>query len=218
MQLQRLNLALHSLPLASETIVRRGVRKLYYVTSGRNAWWSTWILRYRDGCMHTDLTGAKQYAEGLRTNGSVFYIHELPVLVVEGPTQSLLVTQINCSNVLSEYRPLGSDRTRHGTAVMRRRIAPGVPLALAITSFDLASPYWDVAPPPSDSVLLFVAPVRLRDMAKYQESHVVKYQSVSIGANYPLRWPESRYEVKSSSLRRVVRARHRNKTAGRDTS
>jgi hypothetical protein len=55
-----------------DKVIKKGVRKIYYVSSGRNAWWSTWVKQYNSGCMHTTLDGAKKYAEKMRTNGSVF--------------------------------------------------------------------------------------------------------------------------------------------------
>ena len=66
----------------SDTIIRRGVRKIYYVFQGRNAWHSTWITQYNNGCMHINLDNAKKYAESLRACGSVFYIREIPALII----------------------------------------------------------------------------------------------------------------------------------------
>ena len=54
--------------------------KIYYVTTGRNAWRSTWIERYYKGCMRYSLESAKSYCEGHRQRGTVFYIRELPSL------------------------------------------------------------------------------------------------------------------------------------------
>ena len=38
---------------------------LYFVTTGRNAWHSTWVQQYTNGCMHSSIASAKQYTEKL---------------------------------------------------------------------------------------------------------------------------------------------------------
>ena len=90
-----------------QSIKRLGLAKLYFVTSGRNAWWATWIKRYEEGCMQAKLRSAQQQAERRRTNGSVFYIRELPALFIEKEHALLIVTQINTEHVLGSYRPSG---------------------------------------------------------------------------------------------------------------
>ena len=74
---------------------------LYYLFSGRNAWHSTWITRYTEGCMHGDLQGAKDTAERQRKQGSVFYIAELQALIIKSAAGVLAVTEINSGRPLS---------------------------------------------------------------------------------------------------------------------
>jgi hypothetical protein len=68
---------------------------LYFVSTGRNAWWSTWTSRYSPGCMHTTLDSAKAHCEKLRKSGTVFYIDELPSLALLSSSNALLVSEIN---------------------------------------------------------------------------------------------------------------------------
>ena len=72
--------------------ISRGL--LYYVHTGRNAWHSNWVTQYANGCMHTTLESAKEYAEKRRTRGTVFYIKQLPCLVFRSKDTCVLVTEI----------------------------------------------------------------------------------------------------------------------------
>ena len=77
------------------------LEKIYYVSDGRNAWHSTWIQRYGEGCMHTSLSSAKCYCEGQRVQGSMFKIQELPALVFSCGGDRIIITQINSKNIFS---------------------------------------------------------------------------------------------------------------------
>lgn len=77
--------------------------KLYYISYGRNAWNSTWIQRYAQGCMHLSFASAAAYAEGRRTQGTVFYIRELPALCFTGDGPTFFLTEINSKHPLAEF-------------------------------------------------------------------------------------------------------------------
>lgn len=76
------------------------VVKLFYVTTGRNAWWNTWITRYSPGCMHSTIESAKDFCEKARVQGSVFYIEELPSIAFITPGGTLVVSEINTDDFL----------------------------------------------------------------------------------------------------------------------
>lgn len=205
--LKQIDLANFPVSLSSQTIVKRGVRKLYYVVSGRNAWWATWVNRYQSGCMHLDLSSAMQHAERLRTNGSVFYIKEIPALVLQGETSTLVVTQINCEVVLAAYHPKGYSLRRNNIKRTENHILPGISLSLAASSFARDSGYWGVMPPSDDSVLIFAADVPLSKFEIYRESSVVQYKSNSNGGQYLLSWSKLPFDVKSKALRKIIKIR-----------
>jgi tetratricopeptide (TPR) repeat protein len=77
--------------------------KLYHVFSGRNAWHSTWIHRYTEGCMHFDLRSARQFAEKKRKQGSKFYIRELPALYFKSEYVSMVITEINTLDTFEDH-------------------------------------------------------------------------------------------------------------------
>lgn len=77
--------------------------KLYYISYGRNAWNSTWVQRYAQGCMHLSFASAAAYAEGRRTQGTVFYIRELPALCFTGEGPTFFITEINTKHPLAGF-------------------------------------------------------------------------------------------------------------------
>jgi hypothetical protein len=74
--------------------------RLFYVTTGRNAWRETWINRYSEGCMHTSLESAQSYCERKRVQGTVFYISHMPTIAFISDKRMLAVTEINTQNIL----------------------------------------------------------------------------------------------------------------------
>ena len=198
-----------------DKVVKKGVRKIYYVSSGRNAWWSTWVKQYNSGCMHTTLHSAKQYAEKLRTNGSVFYIQEIPALVLEGEFISLVVTQINCLDVLQNYKPKSKDLTTNTTHC---HITAGGSLCHAYNSFAFDSAFWEIAPPAKNSVIRLLCDTKIKYFDLYRASNVNSYKSESIGPDYYLRWHPSTFEAKNKSLARIVTTRPNRKRASSETA
>ena len=79
------------------------VLKVYYVWAGRNAWWNTWSTRYSPGCFHRTLKDAKAFCEGLRVQGTVFYIDELPSLGFLARDRTLVVSEINTESFLRRF-------------------------------------------------------------------------------------------------------------------
>ena len=85
-------------------VVSINLVKLFYVHYGRNAWNSTWIQRYTNGCMHLSFSSACEYAERNRVSGSVFYIREIPSIWICGEKFNLFVTEINTDKPLFKYQ------------------------------------------------------------------------------------------------------------------
>ena len=123
---------------------------LYYLFAGRNAWYSTWIQRYNEGCMHTSLESAKKWAEIQRVRGTVFYIKQLPTLYIQIFNQNLKVflTQINTNDPLFHYEYKRS---------FRQDIDKGLGHCLDsfIESFRWYSSFWSKTPN-SENSLIFV--------------------------------------------------------------
>lgn len=203
--------------LESQTVRRRGLAKLYYVHDGRNAWYATWVQRYLDGCMHTTLDSAKDYAESLRVQGSVFYIYEKPALVIEADEIVLAVTQINCTDVLAGYsatavgEDVGFGRKKIAN-VANNYLRRGRSLEGAFLSFDADSRFWRSSP--TGSVIRVFGRTTLKAFEPVPD-RCRGYQSFSNGSYYRLGWSERSNEVRSASLRRLFGFRGRPKAVKR---
>ncbi len=42
--------------------------KIFYCFYGRNAWYTTWVQKYSENCMHSSLESAKEFAEANRVS------------------------------------------------------------------------------------------------------------------------------------------------------
>jgi len=166
--------------------------------------------------MHVDLQAAKQQAESWRKNGSVFYINEIPAIVMQSENLTLVVTQINCDVVFADYRPNGVHHFLKNPVSLRNHMLPGASLRLAVSSLARDSGYWKIQPPPRDSVLLFKADIPLQWFDAYRESSVNQYRSESVGGQCALIWKEYPSIVKSKAIRNIVRLRNRSSTMLRE--
>lgn len=122
---------------------------LYYIHRGRNAWHETWVTHYFDWSFQYSLLSAKREVERHRSQGSVFYIYELPALAIHTTGCSLILTQINQNVPLDLFSPEVRyvwdrkikdfvSRSRTGLYPLR----PGITLGTAADSFDVNSDHW----------------------------------------------------------------------------
>lgn len=187
----------------SEVIEEIDGIQLYFVTSGRNAWHSTWISRYQRKSMHSSLYSAQLYAESLRTNGSVFYIQVLPGIVLKTAQKSFIVTQINSENPLSNYRCVAerdidwlgnSKNPRHLDCYMFE----GGSVDYALETFNPYSRHWIKSQPKENSVMIF-GPLASAFFGEVIENSFCKaLKSRSTGKHEYLSW--FNYDKKTSCL------------------
>lgn len=168
---------------------------LYYLYNRRNAWHSTWSTRYTAGCMHTSLDSAKATAERQRTQGSVFYISEIPALLFRSAQGALAVTQINDTLPLKEYSP---DATTGEVALGVKKIrgaldcylVPGAPMLGVALSFDASSRFWRQRPNAVNSVKIVASSAPGEDFLPVPRRRR-RWRSASYGGVYALSWYES---------------------------
>ena len=175
---------------------------IYYVHTGRNAWHSTWITRYSNGCMHTTMESATDYAEGMRTKGTVFYIKQLPCLVFRTKNWSLLVTEINSRNPLAGYSPDATSKEAPSGATkidgaIDNYMAIGAPLNGVALSFMPDSRFWNVRPSPKNSVILLSCFDSGLQVEALPSGGLKAFKSISNGGNYYLGWAKKEPDVKS---------------------
>lgn len=188
---------------ASEDDLRYMVRevkvvRLYYVSTGRNAWWSTWITRYSPGCMHSTIASAKSFCEGRRVQGTVFYIDELPSLAFIAPERSLLVSEINTDKFLGQ---LNLGRLRDITTVLP---VSTMTLRQMTHIFRPESPLWPSTYPKVDSTILSFCS-QPETLAEVQSSEQLSsWASSSSGPNHYLGWSSRPFTKDRSVLHSIA--------------
>jgi hypothetical protein len=166
---------------------------LFYLHNGRNAWHSTWVQQYAEGCMHSDERSAKESAERQRTQGSVFYISQIPALLFRTPNGCLAVTEINTTQPLSGYSPDAVLKSSpSGTPLIEGArdcyIEKGAPILGVVRSFDLSSRFWSRRPSPRNSVIVVGTEDPTTAFAPVAQSVPTTIRSYSNGKNYMLGW------------------------------
>lgn len=160
--------------------------------------------------MHSSLSSAKKYAESLRIRGSVFYIYEIPALLLKSESLVLAVTQINCTDVLAAYSSNAvSNVVASGNQkienLWRNYLTRGSSIEGAFLSFEFSSHCWKNAPPPRDSVIRVICEGSIRDFEPLGEGALSGYRSISHGSQYFLEWSPHEHKTQSDSLRRIMK-------------
>jgi hypothetical protein len=188
-----------------------GVRaiKLFYLFTGRNAWWRTWVQKYRYDCMHPDVQSAQDAAERQRTQGSVFNIEELPALIFIFARVSLIVTEINAPNPLSGYsRRAVRKRPPDGSEMIPyaddNYLFPDARFDGVSLSFEHSSRFWRRPPPPRDHVVQLLTTIHASRFKILGDEVLYLYTSQSAGVHYPLNWSRKKTDIKPNAVRAVT--------------
>ena len=195
--------------LSKYRVRRIAARKIYYCVEGRNAWWATWVKQYFEGCMHFAFDDATAYLENMRTQGSVFYIAELPALIVESDSFCLAVTQINCDVPLAGYSANALDQKivqfrKRVEGAQDNYLQRGAPMDGLFFSFENDSRFWQSPPPQNDSVVRLISPCALDNFEELPTGQLTTYKSGSIGAQYLLEWSGEQSNIKSEAVRSLT--------------
>jgi len=196
--------------------ISRGL--VYYVHSGRNAWHSTWVTQYANGCMHTTFESAKEYAEKRRARGTVFYIKQLPCLIFRSQNTCVLVTEINSRSPLSGYSPdAKDDDVGYGfnkiEGALDNYLKIGAPINGVAMSFLPNSRFWNVRPGPRDSVVILSCKNPALSVEKVSSDSLLAYKSYSNGGNYYLGWSSIGSEIKRLAVLKLYRKAKPNKSS-----
>ena len=178
---------------------------LYYVTTGRNAWHSTWVQHYSPGCMHTSLISAKGHAERRRTQGTVFTIKEQPSLGLLNAEGFVAITQINTNTPLKDYSEEALVATPSNGAKLIEQskdnyLVEGANTGAAVLSFDVNSRFWRKPPPKKHSVIVVCADQQDLELEPLAMRKLEAWSSYSNGGNYLLGWRERENEVRGAQV------------------
>jgi len=172
--------------------VVRGISavKIYYLYRGRNAWYNTWVTHYSQNCFQPTLEGARRQAEQLRCQGSVFYVQELPALLLMCEIHSLLVTEINTSEPLGHFDDRIYSSTWNRDENGRREFRRGMTLGGASYMFSHYSDCWRVRPERENSVITEILPATDSTWERIDAKPLKLRMSSSQGSAYNLMWSE----------------------------
>lgn len=162
-----------------------------YLVRGRNAWQSTWVRHwFRDANLFTDVTSAKAGAESLRGRGNVFYIREVPALLLSGPHERIVLCNMGVDDPFSAFT--GFDTTPVDTVAGRwiDGVYPGVSLRDAVAALDSASRHWPENLRSEHGVRAGTVPMDLTFPDR--DGPLVSLKSFAQGSGYLLGWMSDR--------------------------
>lgn len=115
-----------------------------YLHRGRNAWHSTWVRHYfANSALFPDVSSAQGEAEMMRGQGNVFYIVEVPAILLRGPEFGVVITDHSSVDSFSSFS--GFDvligETENGRWI--DGIYPGVGMRDAVACFGASSEHWE---------------------------------------------------------------------------
>lgn len=99
------------LQTATITLPKIRAVAVMFLSSGRNAWHSTWIRRYNPGDFFRDGRRVRETVDERRTPGTVFYLKVLPALQFDFGARKFVMTEIN---TLEPFRHMHLDQVRFG--------------------------------------------------------------------------------------------------------
>lgn len=190
--------------------IRAGL--IYFIYTGRNAWHSTWISRYSEGCMHASFPEAAESAERRRTSGTVFSIEELPALWVEVLGGVLAVTEINSANPLAYFSVQPTNpKSNRSVKIQNEHLIfdcskNNMKLEDLISAFDINSQHWTRRPNPENSIVFVAKQDPDIGYLSISPNKLQKWKSRSYGPRYRLSWVNSPSQISSSAVRRLGRA------------
>jgi hypothetical protein len=155
---------------------------LYLLSTGRNAWHSTWSERYRgEAALFSNFDSAKAEAERSRNRGTTFEIEQYPGLAFYSIKGVVALVEFHSKQSFDKLRIEDVGDTLHVDTPIRDAIAP----------FTAAtSEFWN-KPFPSENSFVVVKSDLAEDFEPLMvPSYLKKWGSVASGSNYYLGWNE----------------------------
>jgi hypothetical protein len=172
---------------------------VYLLSTGRNAWHSTWSEKYRrDNALFSSFEDAKKAAENLRNRGTKFEIEQYPGIALFSPKGIVVFLEFHSKLSFSQLQ----------IDELEKSIKLDSPISVAMSPFIKPSiTYWT---PPFPSQSSFVH--KTWDLAESfepfpQDFRLKRWGSQAIGSNYYLVWHETNFES-TSPVWNVFRSFH----------
>ena len=155
---------------------------LYLLSTGRNAWHSTWSAKYqRNAALFSSFDEAKAAAEKLRNRGTTFKIVQYPGLAFYSLEGIVALVEFHSSQPFNKLRVEDVDL----------RLNIGTPIKDAITPFIKADrEFWNPPFPSGDSFVNVKTDLSEDFEPLIENKQLRKWGSVASGSNYYLGWHE----------------------------
>ncbi len=174
------------------------VVKIYYAFKGRNAWWSTWVSRYENGCMHSTFESAASFCEKSRVQGTVFYINELSALAFCAGKHSVIISEINSTKILNKFN------FKVLTALTSILPVSTLTLEQITHIFDVNSSMWSQSQSRSNSIFQ-VYSEDAENLIDLKTNEILKHNtSNSTGPKHYLNWSEENSQIESKYILNLV--------------
>jgi hypothetical protein len=155
---------------------------LYLLSTGRNAWHSTWSERYRsDAALFATFEAAKAAAEKARNRGTTFEIEQYPGLAFYSVVGVVALVEFHSKQSFMKLR----------LDTLTNRLEVGTMIRDAIDPFKAAtSEYWSTPFPSENSFIVVRSDLAEEFETLPSPTYLKKWGSVAWGSNFYLGWNE----------------------------
>ena len=177
----------NDIQLREDQIVSARAMTAVLLYRGRNAWHSTWVQHYiRQADLFSSIDDAKAGAERLRAPGNVFYIKEVPALVLEGVRQSLILVDPNSDICFEKFSGFHKETVVTSFGKFAEGVFAGCPLKDAHNVFIDFQRNWKLGK--SGEKLILTGVLESGYPAKDIKAEFAGFSSESHGGKYRLGW------------------------------
>jgi hypothetical protein len=155
---------------------------LYLLSTGRNAWHSTWSSKYqKNAALFSSFTAAKDAAEKSRNRGTTFKITQYPGLAFHSTEGVVALVEFHSSLSFSKLK----------IEDLEKNLSIGVSIKKAITPFTKPdSDFWNSPFPLEDSFVDVKSDLAEDFEPLIESTYMKKWGSVASGSNFYLGWQE----------------------------
>jgi len=161
--------------------------KVALLIRGRNAWHGTWVQHFMQNAeMYTTIESAKNGAEHLRAPGNVFYVLEVPALLLLGKITSTVHVETSNERPFEHFAGIGNWTNKSVLGNFREGIYPGVSLRDAARVIENTRLFWGENRFSSRNML--AGHVTSLDDLAFKTRSLQAFRSFGQGSEYLLGW------------------------------
>jgi hypothetical protein len=160
--------------------------------------------------MHHTLLAAKESAERLRKQGTVFKIKEQPAILFQSRKGCLIVTEINNTHPLDGYAPFtGINESLFEAKHIKSRghdtfMRAGASILQVAQSFEQESRFWKKRPPKKDGVIVVASENPKLLFEALPRRNLLINSSSSKNKGSRMTWKEEDGDLKITAIKKIV--------------